>query len=119
MQPSCVVLAQSPEDVSAAVKSLVQLADDGKKCQFAVRSGGHTSWAGASNIDSGAVIDLRLIKSVELATDKSTVSVGVGAAWGDVYKALEPYGLSANGGRATTVGKFSFYNGRILESVSR
>lgn len=94
------------------MKTLVQLQDGGKNCQFAVRSGGHTSWAGASNIDSGAVIDLRSLKSVELAVDRSTVSVGVGATWGDVYKALEPYGLSVNGGRATTVGEYSMEKSR-------
>ncbi|KAL2281731.1 hypothetical protein FJTKL_11409 [Diaporthe vaccinii] len=104
LQPSCIVLPQSAEDVSAAVKSLVQLQEDGTSCQFAVRSGGHTSWAGASNIQSGVVIDLGSFKTVELAADKSTVSVGVGAIWGDVYKALEPHGLSVNGGRASTVG---------------
>lgn len=92
--------------MSAAVKSLVQLQEDGTSCQFAVRSGGHTSWAGASNIQFGVVIDLGSLKAVELAADKSTVSVGVGAIWGDVYKALEPHGLSVNGGRASTVGEF-------------
>lgn len=74
-------------------------------CQFAVRSGGHTSWAGASNIQSGVVIDLGSVKTIELAANKATVSVGVGAIWGDVYKALEPHGLSVNGGRASTVGE--------------
>jgi FAD/FMN-containing dehydrogenase len=105
MQPSCIVLPQSAEDVSSEMKSLVQLEDDDRTCQFAVRSGGHTSWAGASNIDFGAVIDLRSVNTIELAADKSTVSVGVGAVWGEVYKELEPHGLSVNGGRASTVGE--------------
>nr|BDA39154.1 oxidoreductase [Diaporthe leptostromiformis] len=51
----------------------------------------------------GAVIDLGSLGAVELAPDKSTVSVGVGATWGDVYEALDPHGLSVNGGRASTV----------------
>lgn len=100
------MLPKSAEDVSAAVKALVQLHEDGRSCQFAVRSGGHTSWAGASNIQPGALIDLRSINAVELAADKSTVSVGVGAVWGDVYKALDPHGLSMNGGRASSVGEY-------------
>lgn len=106
MHPACIVRPENVQDVSLAVNTLVQLHDKGQTCLFAVRSGGHTSWSGASNIDGGAVIDLRLLDAVEVSADRKTVAVGVGATWGDVYEVLDPLGLSVNGGRASTPGGF-------------
>lgn len=105
LQPACIVSPQSVEDVSTAVKALVRLREEDEPAsRFAVRSGGHSSWIGASNIEGGSVVDLRALKTVKLSADKATVSVGVGATWGEVYEALEPHGLAANGGRAHQVG---------------
>ncbi|KAI0003881.1 hypothetical protein F4779DRAFT_621681, partial [Xylariaceae sp. FL0662B] len=73
------------------------------RCRIAIRSGGHTSWAGASNVADGVVIDLRALKAVELSADKSIVSVGAGASWDAVYGKLDSLGLSVNGGRAAGV----------------
>lgn len=108
MHPACIVRPENAQDVSSAVNALVQLHDRGEtsRCRFAVRSGGHTSWAGASNIEGGAVIDLRLLNAIEVSADLKTVAVGVGATWGSVYETLDPLGLSVNGGRASTPGEF-------------
>lgn len=109
MRPACIVRPENAQDVASAVKALVQLHDGGNRisrCRFAVRSGGHTSWAGASNVEGGAVLDLRLLNAVELSADRKTVAVGVGATWGSVYEVLDPLGLSVNGGRASTPGEF-------------
>ncbi|KAM0320417.1 hypothetical protein ACHAO8_000429 [Botrytis cinerea] len=105
VQPSCIVYPQNVQDVSAAVAALTKTKQNGN-CSFAIRSGGHTSWAGASNIQGGVVIDLSALNAIDLATDRSTVSVGVGASWDLVYEKLDPLGLSVNGGRAAGVGKF-------------
>lgn len=109
MQPACIVSPETALDVSKAIKSLADMQDkEGRNCLFAVRSGGHSSWAGASSIQSGPVLDLGALHSIQLSTDRSTVSVGVGASWGDVYEALGPYGLAVNGGRAFGVGESFF-----------
>lgn len=105
MHPACIVRPGNAQDVSAAVNALVHLHDRGEICPFAVRSAGHTSWPGASNIKGGAAIDLRLLNAVEVSMDRKTVAVGVGATWGDVYKVLDSLGLSVNGGRASTPGE--------------
>jgi FAD/FMN-containing dehydrogenase len=97
------VSPQTARDVAATVKLLTKTEGG---CQFAIRSGGHTSWAGASNIADGVVIDLRALSEIELIADKSTVSVGVGATWDVVYSKLDPLGLSVNGSRAAGVGEF-------------
>lgn len=105
MLPACIVSPQNTQDVSTVVKTLVQLHEEGQSCLFAIRSGGHTSWAGASNIQGGPVIDLRSLNAIQLSSDKGEVEIGVGASWGDVYEILDPLGLSVNGGRASTPGE--------------
>ena len=39
-----------------------------------------------------------------VSSDNSIVSLGPGLRWGDVYNALDPYGLSVIGGRIPHVG---------------
>ncbi|KAI1120718.1 hypothetical protein F5Y10DRAFT_289356 [Nemania abortiva] len=102
VRPACIVFPQTTQDVSTTIRILTSHPD--RKCKFAIRSGGHASWAGASNIAGGVVIDIRALNSVDVHSDTSTVSVGAGAAWDDVYVKLDPIGLSVNGGRAAEVG---------------
>lgn len=113
IQPACILLPQTTSDVSAAVVAL-QKSEDGQRSLFAVRSGGHTAWAGAANIENGVVIDLRNMNGVELSADQSTVSVGVGASWDMVYAQLDPLDLSVNGGRAAGVGESCRQNQQCL-----
>ncbi len=40
--------------------------------------------------------------------ETSTVDIGTGLVWDDVYSALEPYGVSVAGGRVTGVGVAGF-----------
>ncbi|KAI0168669.1 hypothetical protein BJ166DRAFT_611763 [Pestalotiopsis sp. NC0098] len=102
LHPACIVAPQTAQDVSAVVKTLTS--QPGERTQFAIRSGGYASWAGASNIAGGVVIDIRALNSIEINPDSSTVSVGAGASWDDVYAQLDPIGLSVNGGRSAEVG---------------
>ena len=83
-------------------------------CIFAVKSGGHCSFAGGSNAHQGITIDLHYLNSVEVSEDKLTTSVGPGARWGEVYKILEPMGLIVVGGRDTNVGVGGFILGGKL-----
>lgn len=99
--PNCIVQPKTTEEVALAVKTLVASA---KSCKFAIRSGGHTPYAGASNINNGVTIDLQHISSVEYDADNNVVKVGPGAIWNDVFLALEPRGVITTGGRSSTVG---------------
>ncbi|KAF4169039.1 hypothetical protein CNMCM6936_009636 [Aspergillus lentulus] len=99
LQPLCIVSPTTVEEVSTAITTITK-----SDCQFAIRSGGHTSFGGACNIANGITIDLRALNSITLSNDRTTVSVGVGASWGDVYAFLDPLGLSVAGGRAAQVG---------------
>ncbi|KAF3004844.1 hypothetical protein E8E13_004761 [Curvularia kusanoi] len=99
--PNCIVQPKTAEYVALAVKTLVA---SEKPCKFAIRSGGHTPYAGASNIDDGVTIDLQYISAVEYDADNKLVKVGPGAIWNDVFTTLEPLGIITTGGRSSTVG---------------
>ncbi|KAJ4990702.1 6-hydroxy-D-nicotine oxidase [Stagonosporopsis vannaccii] len=101
ISPSCVVQPRNAEDVSHAVKTLVSFPEP---CEFAIRSGGQTPYAGASNIEGGVTIDLQHISAVRYDANNSLVEVGSGARWSDVFTTLEPLGVITTGGRASTVG---------------
>lgn len=105
VHPSCIISATASSDVSLAVFLLVT----GNKlfpgqCQFAVRSGGHTPWAGSANIASGITIDLAAINEVTISADQSVVRIGPGNRWEDVYSVLDAFQLSTSGGRVGDVG---------------
>ncbi|KAK8030083.1 oxidoreductase FAD-binding protein [Apiospora rasikravindrae] len=101
VRPSCVVFPQTVREVSNAVK---ELAKEGPTAWFAIRSGGHTSWAGASNIAGGVTLDLSGLNTVDLAQDGTSVRVGTGATWDTVYQKLDPLGRTVAGGRVAGVG---------------
>lgn len=74
------------------------------QCPFAVRSGGHSDIPGASNIAGGVTIDLSKMKLLQVSADKKITQTGPGNRWGDVYKYLDPQGLTVIGGRESGVG---------------
>lgn len=110
LEPTCIVQPLSTEDVSLAVSTLVQ-ANLTERCQFAVRSGGHTPWAGAANIEPGVTIDLSMMNSTTYHAENSTTSILPGARWNSVYDTLSPLGVMVAGGRAAFVGVGGFITG--------
>lgn len=73
-------------------------------CPFAAKSGGHASFSGASNIAGGITIDFADLNEIAVSSDRSTVSIGPGNTWYDVYTALEPQNLTVMGGRVAAIG---------------
>ena len=92
--PACIVQPQSAEEVAIADKALVAA---GQK--FAVRSGGHTNWAGSNNIKDGVTIDLVRLNKTVYNADTETASIGPGCRWREVYAELDKHGRAAAGGR--------------------
>ncbi|KAH8596633.1 FAD binding domain-containing protein [Bisporella sp. PMI_857] len=113
--PTCRVSPTNVSEVSTAILAL-----KAQSCYFAVKSGGHACFAGASNIDEGVTIDLANLKQIAVSNDRKQVSVGPGNRWMDVYGHLDPLGLSVIGGRVgdigvgglTLGGGISFFSGR-------
>ncbi|KAI0805368.1 hypothetical protein GGR55DRAFT_292507 [Xylaria sp. FL0064] len=112
--PSCVLRPSSTSEVSLAIQILRK-----SSSRFASRSGGHATNKGFSNIDSAVTLDLALLNRVQVLRDNSTVSVGTGASWGDVYSVLDARNLSLHGGRASGVGAggFLFFECMAVEST--
>lgn len=100
--PSCIVQPLSSHDVSLAVTSLAKTSSI---CQFAIRSGGHATWAGANDISApGVTIDLRLMNSTTYNSNNSTATILPGARWESVYETLDALNVAVPGGRAGPVG---------------
>ncbi|EXF86344.1 6-hydroxy-D-nicotine oxidase [Colletotrichum fioriniae PJ7] len=106
LSPYCIVQPTSTAEVSLTINTLKETT-----CSWAIRGGGHMTWAGASNIEEGVTIDMSLINRVEYSSETKIASIGAGALWRDVYSALEPYGATAPGGRTSTVGVSGFLTG--------
>lgn len=92
-----------PEDATQVSYAIVTMTLTLSK--FAVRGGGHMPIAGYNGIDStGILLSASNLTTLALSADKTTVSVGPGNRWGDVYLYLAPSKLAAVGGRVGHVG---------------
>ncbi|KAK3988689.1 hypothetical protein QBC44DRAFT_243013 [Cladorrhinum sp. PSN332] len=109
--PGCVVRPASTGDVSKFVKLVSGSKLSAKDAPFAIRSGGHTFWEGAANLQDGITLDMRSINSFSLSRDKKVASIGGGSDFADVYPKLVPHNLTVLGGRAPGVSAGGFLTG--------
>jgi FAD/FMN-containing dehydrogenase len=103
LSPSCFVMPRNAGEVAKVVTTLVE-ANKTQPCEFAIRSGGHQTWAGAANIVEGVTLDLGSMNSTIYNPENKTASVQPGSRWKGVYETLDALGVAAAGGRASTVG---------------
>lgn len=102
-RPNCVVRPTTTKDVSDAVFVLSLLSKQtrfSKECRFAIRSGGHTPWAGSASQQGGVTIDLSGLDTIVVSPDQTVVGLGPGNRWADVYGKLGPLGLAVSGGES-------------------
>lgn len=97
-KPALIVQCQSAKDVAASVKFARQ-----NNLPIAVRSGGHNV-SGNAVCDDGVMIDLSLMKKVQVDPEGLTAKAQAGATWGDFDKATQVYGLATPGGIISTTG---------------
>ncbi|KAL1862111.1 hypothetical protein Plec18170_000935 [Paecilomyces lecythidis] len=97
LDPYCIFLPNSADDVADAVRKVVAVG-----AQFAVRGGGHMNYPGSNNIEGGVLIALEKLQDIKV--NNYTVELGPGLRWYQVYNALEPYGRITLGGRLKTIG---------------
>ncbi|OAQ62766.1 FAD binding domain-containing protein [Pochonia chlamydosporia 170] len=100
--PMCVVEVTSIQDVSHVLKIV-----RATRTPFAVKSGGHATNPGFSST-TGVLMSLSQLTQVNLSEDKSTVEIGLGNRWTDVYNALDGSGVNAVGGRVPGPGTGGF-----------
>ena len=70
---------------------------------LAIRGGGHNG-AGLGTCDDGVVIDLSLLKEIQVDPAARTVRVGGGCTWGEVDQATGEHGLATPSGIISTTG---------------
>lgn len=110
LSPACIVTPGSAADVSSIIKELA----NSPSTKFAVKSGGHATNPGWSNVNNGVAIDLGSMNTITVQQERLIASVGPGAVWGDIYAALDSFNLSALGGRASGIGAAGFLLGGTL-----
>ncbi|MFN2611072.1 MAG: FAD-binding oxidoreductase, partial [Actinomycetota bacterium] len=69
----------------------------------AIRSGGH-SFPGQSLCDDGLVIDLSMMKQIDVDMDSKTVHVQAGVLLGELDRATQPFGMAVPAGIVTHTG---------------
>ncbi len=95
-EPALVVRCDSPEEVRIAVRVAAE-----SRLPLSVRGGGH-DWAGRALRDGGLVVDLTLMRSVEVSGN--VVVIEGGATNLDLVDAAEREGLTAVAGNVGAVG---------------
>ena len=108
--PACIVQPRDTEQLGKAITILKEEHDSrirgGTSITgfFAIKSGGANPGLRAATVQDGVVIDLGLFCEVTPADDGSTVTIGTGAKWIDVYRNLDEKGLVVMGGRNSPIG---------------
>ena len=97
-KPAIIAQCLSSNDIKQAVKFAQK-----NNLLVSVKGGGHNV-TGNAVCDDGIMIDLSLMRSVKVDTDKQVAEVQTGATWGDFDNATQKYGLSSTGGLVSTTG---------------
>jgi FAD/FMN-containing dehydrogenase len=96
--PALIARCANVEDVVAAVNFACE-----HHLQLAVRGGGHNV-AGHAMCDGGLVIDLSLMKRIQVDPVARTARAQGGVVWGELDAATQVYGLAAPGGLVSVTG---------------
>ncbi|KAK8078300.1 fad binding domain containing protein [Apiospora saccharicola] len=99
VKPYCVFRPSTPSAVSVLV-----LVSRLSQCPFAVKSGGHAPFAGASSIEGGITVSFENLKAIKPSADKKTVAVQPGNTWGRVLSALNTTDVTVLSGRIGDIG---------------
>ncbi|KAF4539443.1 FAD linked oxidase [Lasiodiplodia theobromae] len=100
--PECVFEPGSVDDLATAMEII-----SSTRSPFAVKSGGHASNPGFSSTP-GVHISLKRMDQIVLSEDNSTVEIGMGLTWADVYEELDDAGYNVVGGRVVGPGVGGF-----------
>jgi FAD/FMN-containing dehydrogenase len=97
-RPALIARCTGPEDVARIIAFARE-----RELLLAVCGGGHHG-AGLGTCDDGVVIDLSLLREVQVDPQTRTVRVGGGCTWGEVDRATNEHGLATPSGIISTTG---------------
>jgi FAD/FMN-containing dehydrogenase len=97
-RPALILRCRRPDDVASAV-------DFARNHSFeiSVRGGGHNV-AGKAITDGGVMIDLALMRGIDVDPTNRTVRAQGGATWGELDREAQLHGLALTGGMVSTTG---------------
>jgi FAD/FMN-containing dehydrogenase len=97
-RPALLASCRGAADVARAVRFATA-----EGLEVAIRGGGH-SIAGLSLSDGGIVVDLSLMRGVDVDPESRLARVQGGALWSDVNREAHAHGLAVTGGAISTTG---------------
>jgi FAD/FMN-containing dehydrogenase len=97
-QPALIVRCAQESDVIESVKFA-----RAHNLLVAVRGGGH-SLPGHSVCDGGLMIDLSLLKRIQVDPERQTVRAEPGVTWGELDRETQVFGLAVTGGQISHTG---------------
>jgi FAD/FMN-containing dehydrogenase len=97
-RPALIARSANPADVASAIRFARH-----HDLLLAVRGGAHNG-AGLGTCDGGVVVDLSLMRDVEVDPAARTVRVGGGCTWAEVDRATGEHGLATPSGIISTTG---------------
>lgn len=101
-RPAVIARCRSAADVACAIALARQ-----EHLPLAVRGGAHNV-AGSATVDDGLVIDLSLMKSIDVEPAAQRAIAGPGLTWSDFDRATAASGLATTGGLVSTTGIAGF-----------
>ncbi|KAJ7463568.1 FAD-binding domain-containing protein [Mycena latifolia] len=107
-RPTCIVYPRTASHVQAAMKSIFRFSS-----HYAVQAGTHSGMVGWNTISDGVLISFAHMTNVAYSPMTDTITVLPGVHWGDAMTAVEPYGVSVIGGRASDIGMGLLLGGGI------
>lgn len=99
VSPYCIFYPSSPSEVSILV-----LLSRLTQCPFAVKSGGHAAFSGASSVEGGVTVSFKNLNRIALSEDHKTAFIQPGNTWNRIYTELQQYDLATIGGRVADIG---------------
>ena len=97
-RPALIARCAGPDDVVKAIAFARE-----HDLVIAVRGGAHNG-AGLGSVDDGLVIDLSLLRDIQVDPRARTVRVGGGCTWAEVDRATNEHGLATPSGIISTTG---------------
>jgi FAD/FMN-containing dehydrogenase len=97
-RPAAIMRCTTPEDVAAAIAF-----GRARGLEISVRGGGH-NYSGNAVVDDGLMIDLGLMRQVNVDADAKRATAGGGATWADLDGATQAHGLATVGGFVSHTG---------------
>ncbi|KAJ7513097.1 FAD-binding domain-containing protein [Mycena galericulata] len=106
--PTCIVYPRIASHVQVAMLNIFLFGS-----QYAVQAGAHSAMVGWNSINNGVLISFANMTNTSYNPVTDTVTVQPGVHWGDAMAAIEPYGVSVIGGRASDIGTGLLLGGGI------